>query len=270
MALSQNGIDYICQKFGDTNLCCMNSGLSWYYTVEGTNYPETGATAQVVSRLASGLITSLTMTTPARGTFTQTQLNNANGSTVTLQDAQAITLHDEPSEDQWCYSAPPICEDILTQAECIANNCFWYNGSCHSSITCDQIVDMTGCLVSNCYWYNGSCHSTAPTCSDISTEIECLNANCYWCDGQCQSTPCGIVCSDFTDQPTCEAANCFWYQKHFWEEPGCHSEEQNMLMDYLPYIIIAGAGGLALIIALSKRPAPQYPPPMYPPPYPRR
>lgn len=239
MTLSQNGIDYICQNFGNANFCCVNSGLSWYYTVEGTNYSETGATAQIVSRLASGLITSLTMTTPANGTFTQTQLNNANGSTVTLQDAQIITLHDEPTEDQWCYS----------------------------SIVCEQIADMTECIVSNCYWYNGSCHSQPPACSDITTEIECLNADCYWCDGQCQSDPCEVVCSDYTNQPDCEANDCFWYQKYIWEEPNCHSEEQNMMMDYLPFII-AGAGGVLLLaVILSRRSAPQYyPPPMYYPP----
>lgn len=103
--LTINGINWICQNFGDENLCCVNSGLSWYYTVEGTNYPETGATAQIVSRLASGLITSLTMTNPARGTFTYSQLKVANdGNDVTLPDCQTITNHDENSEFQWCYN----------------------------------------------------------------------------------------------------------------------------------------------------------------------
>jgi len=101
-SLTQNGIDYICQNFGDDNYCCVKSGLSWYYTVGGVDYPETGATAQIVSRLASGLIDSLTMTNPARGTFIQTDLNTANGGTVSLIDAKAITYHDESFEDQWC------------------------------------------------------------------------------------------------------------------------------------------------------------------------
>lgn len=104
MTLTQSGIEYICINFGDTNQCCVSSGLSWYYTRESTDYPETGGTAQIVSRLASGLIDSLTMTSPARGTFAQSQLNNANTQSVTLTDAQTITAHDEPSEDQWCYT----------------------------------------------------------------------------------------------------------------------------------------------------------------------
>ncbi|GAI02552.1 unnamed protein product, partial [marine sediment metagenome] len=78
-------------------------GLSWYFTLEGTDYPETGGTAQIVARLASGLIDSLTMTDPARGTFTQAELNTANGDPVTLQDAKLVAEHDDTSADQWCY-----------------------------------------------------------------------------------------------------------------------------------------------------------------------
>ena len=104
MTLTQAGIDYICQNFGDENLCCINTGLSWYYTLGGDDYPETGGTAQIVGRLASGIIDSLTMTYPPRETYTQTELNTANGGTVTIMDAQIIADHDEPHEDQWCYT----------------------------------------------------------------------------------------------------------------------------------------------------------------------
>lgn len=107
MTISQNGINYICQSFGNTSFCCVRTGLSWYYTVGGVDYPETGGTAQIVSRLSLGLIDSLTMTNPARGTFTQTQLNNANGSAVSLSDAQTITQHDQPP-NQWCAGASRV------------------------------------------------------------------------------------------------------------------------------------------------------------------
>ena len=107
MTLSQNGLNYICQNFGDASLCCVRTGLSWYYTLEGTDYPENGGTAQVVSRLASGLIESLTMTSPARGMFTQAELNAANSGPVTLEDAKLVAEHDDTSADQWCYGAPP-------------------------------------------------------------------------------------------------------------------------------------------------------------------
>ena len=108
MALSQNGLNYICENFGDLNLCCVRTGLSWYYTLEGADYPETGGTAQIVSRLASGLIDSITITNPPRGTFTQAELNTANSSPVTLEDARLVAEHDDTSTDQWCYGhAPP-------------------------------------------------------------------------------------------------------------------------------------------------------------------
>ena len=132
MTFSQAGIDYICQNFGLNN-CCVHQGLSWYYTIEGQDHNETGGTAQVVSRLVLGLIDSLTMVSPDNGTFTQADLNEANGSPVTLQDAQEITHHDEPSEDQWCIGGVPTCEELDNIYECVEiYNCYWYDDSCHS------------------------------------------------------------------------------------------------------------------------------------------
>ena len=107
MTLTQTGLDYICENFGDTSLCCVRTGLSWYFTHEGTDYPETGGTAQIVGRLVSGLIESLTMTSPPRGTFTQVDLNTANAQPVTLEDARLVAEHDDTSPDQWCFGASP-------------------------------------------------------------------------------------------------------------------------------------------------------------------
>lgn len=78
-------------------------------------------------------------------------------------------------------------------------------------------------------------------------------------------------CEDYTNRTDCENAGCYWYQKYLWEDPKCYSAEQNMMMDYLPFII-AGVGGLVIVMALmSRSPATQpmyYPPPQYyyPPP----
>ena len=111
--LSQNGLNYICENFGDVNLCCVRTGLSWYYTLTGIDYPETGGTAQIVSRLASGLIDSLTMTSPARGTFTQAELNTANNGSVTIEDAHLIAEHDDVGPlEQWCFGAEPPPSEI--------------------------------------------------------------------------------------------------------------------------------------------------------------
>ena len=133
--LTQNGINYICQNFGDTNSCCVDHGLSWYYTIGGTNTNETGATAQIVGRLALGLLDSLTMTNPARGTFTKAELDAANGEAVTITDAQGITNHDNPNEDQWCYGAVP-CSSYADQGSCIAAGCYWCDNVTHKSRRC--------------------------------------------------------------------------------------------------------------------------------------
>ena len=112
------------------------------------------------------------------------------------------------------------------------------------------------------------------TCSDYTNQIDCVNAQCYWwSDGTCHSTQengNGVKCEDYASEPTCKAAGCFWYKKYLWEEEKCHTAEQNMMMDYLPFII-AGVGGAIIIVALVTRapaPAPHYPPPRYP--YPPR
>ena len=221
MTLSLLGIQYICENFGDTSLCCVNTGLSWYYTVGGTDYPETGGTAQIVSRLASGLIDSLTMTNPPRGTFTQAQLNAANESPVTLLDAKEITYHDEPTEDQWCFiscsehmdqatcetygcswwngachDAAPSCEELNNQPECEAFGCYWYNEACHSTVVCESILTQTECEGHGCYWYNGSCHTGSPSCAELNNEPDCSRYGCYWFRGACHSM----------DQPDL----CYW------------------------------------------------------------
>lgn len=132
--LTENGINYICQSFGDVNFCCVKDGLSWFYTVGGLPYTEVGGTAQIVSRLASGLITDLTMTSPNRGTFTKDELDFANGAPVTLQDAQQIANHDEPAEGQYCYGVEPptTCKDYFTEVECTVGGCYWYNDKCNT------------------------------------------------------------------------------------------------------------------------------------------
>ncbi len=157
--LSEKGIRYICFNFGDANRCCVASGLSWSYRYGGVDYPETGGTAQVVSRLASGLVDSVTMTSPARGMFTQADLNAANEEAVTLVDAQIIVGHDEPTEDQWCF----FCDSITNQTECELYGCFWYNELCHLiAPTCAELNNSIDCLSYGCYWYGvpSSCHDT--------------------------------------------------------------------------------------------------------------
>lgn len=217
MTLNTSGIQYICENFGNTSFCCINTGLSWYYTVSGSNYNETGGTAQIVSRLASGLVDSLTMTNPARGTFTKAQLDAANGATVTLQDAQTITQHDESSEDQWCYIP---CSSHTDQNTCEnIYGCYWWNGGCYDSApSCTQINNQSDCTRYGCYWFNGSCHASPPTCSEINTQSECASFGCYWYNGSCHAS--APTCPILNNQPECVSYGCFWYRNE------CHTSDQ--------------------------------------------
>lgn len=129
---------------------------------------------------------------------------------------------------------------------------------------CSTYTTEADCTAHGCYWYDNACHEMGPdVCSDYTNQTDCQNAGCYWwSDGTCNSTPeGGGNCADFTTQSTCEANNCFWYQKYFWEEPSCHDKEQDMMMDYLPFML-AGGGALLLIIALASSGSsqPQYVP----------
>jgi len=222
MTLTVMGKQYICENFGDASFCCATSGLSWLYTVGGMDYNETGGTAQAVSRLASGLIDSLTMTSPARGTFTQAMLNAANEQSVTLSDCQEITLHDEPSEDQWCFipcsthtdqntceniyhcywyngnchADPPTCAGLNNEPDCTRYGCYWYDGACHPTWTCENIVNPADCVAYGCYWYNGACHSAAPDCETLNNEPDCSAYGCHWYNGICHTI----------DQPEL----CYW------------------------------------------------------------
>jgi len=101
--LSEEGKNYICINFGSNN-CCVASGLSWTYHAGTESQYEEGGTAQIVARLASGLIDYIEV----RGqSYTQAQLDSVNGSSVTLEDAQTIAQHDEGTS-QWCVGSSGI------------------------------------------------------------------------------------------------------------------------------------------------------------------
>lgn len=137
MTWTQNGVDYVCQKYGDINECVVSNGLVFSYTdIQDQTYTGvTGGTADIVGFISFGLVKSITMTNPSRPTITdpQTKLNNANGGVVNPTDAQELTNHDERSADQWCYIVPPPCSSYTNQVDCEANNCYWYDDACHST-----------------------------------------------------------------------------------------------------------------------------------------
>jgi len=144
--LTNKGIRYICQYFGDVNHCCINAGLSWTYLgTDNVTYSESGGTSQIVARLVmTSLVQSLTMINPARGTFTYAQLKAANeNNDITLDDAKELLNHDEPAEVQWCLNLT----DIPTPAECEGYGYYWYNGVCYLNLpaSCDILNNQSDC-----------------------------------------------------------------------------------------------------------------------------
>jgi hypothetical protein len=70
------------------------------------------------------------------------------------------------------------------------------------------------------------------------------------------------TCEDILTQSEC-IFPCHWYAKYFWEDPSCHTQEQNAIMDYLPFILI-GAGGVLMAYAVLSHPSRRYRPRRYP------
>ena len=99
MTWTQDGVDYVCQKYGDIDECVVSGGLVFDF-IDDLGDPftgMTGSTADIVSLVAFGLASSITMTTPSRPTILnpETELDNANNGTVTQPDAMELIDHDE-------------------------------------------------------------------------------------------------------------------------------------------------------------------------------
>lgn len=179
MTLTNSGVDFICQRFGDVNECCVADGLVYGYTdIYGNVYTgQVGGTATIVAALALGILQSLTMENPARGAVTQAQLNAANNGTVTLLDAQEITYHDEPTEDQWCY----VITEYITCYRCVPVG----NGY---TVPESQVFEGTVCPEG---WSQIQPPCNLPHCSFWDNQADCEADGCYWYDNSCHSEPPG-------------------------------------------------------------------------------
>jgi len=239
MAINPLGQQFICANLGDASFCCVKSGLSWDYTEASTGdvYSESGGTAQAVSRLASGIISSLKMTNPSRPSITPDDLNNANGGTVTLQDAGSITSHDEPTEDQWCFIP---CETHTDQNTCEnIYQCYWYNGACHTNPPgCGELNNTNDCERYGCYWYNGACHPSWG-CEDITNEADCNAYGCYWYNGMCHSNP--PLAGDIANELDCLEYNFYWYRDE------CHAVDQAQLCYFLDTQWVGGSNPVDIL-----------------------
>ena len=140
MTLTQGGKNFICQKLGNPSECVVSAGIWWdWEDIDGNTGTEAGSTGQALSRLIlTQLITKITMLTPARGDVYYTDLKNANGGNdVTLADVDEVLLHDELSNEQWCYTEPVPCLTYTDKTTCEDAGCYWYKTyfweeeSCH-------------------------------------------------------------------------------------------------------------------------------------------
>jgi len=89
---------------------------------------------------------------------------------------------------------------------------------------------------------------------DATHKYECVGGT--WEDRDYNPECVTLACEDHTTQSECIAANCFWYAKYFWEEPSCHDVAQDMLMAYLPFILL-GTGATFVAAALVLKPKPR-------------
>ena len=106
-----------------------------------------------------------------------------------------------------------------------------------------------------------------PDGTTIKRERICENGIWVYYNYDCPNGNGNGDCEGLSETECKTTTGCFWYQKYLWEEPKCHGTEQNMMMDYLPFIAVGG-GGLLLLLALvlPSKSAAYHPPSYYPPP----
>jgi len=125
----------------------------------------------------------------------------------------------------------PWCKDNITEADCIANGCYWINGrvpcqSCNDGVVCET-TPIYFCAYLGCYWYDDSCHCD-PSLSPENFTIpeECIDAGCYWYNGSCHSA---LPVCETIDYEGCEnCPSCFGYDMPvvggcYWYDGSCHT-----------------------------------------------
>lgn len=94
----------------------------------------------------------------------------------------------------------PPCEEYWFQWECEYNGCYWYDGSCHSSLPCSSYSTQSTCEAAGCYWWNNACHDLPPYCSDLNNQTDCELYECHWYNNSCHSEPLPNLCAWIIDQ----------------------------------------------------------------------
>jgi len=106
--LTQNGINYICQQYGNATHCIVSEGLVFNFT-DDANQTYTGlpgGTTDILGFIMMGAVQSITMTVPSRQTIhnpLQAFLDVNDDLALDSNDVAYLLQHDENSGDQWCY-----------------------------------------------------------------------------------------------------------------------------------------------------------------------
>lgn len=55
--------------------------------------------------------------------------------------------------------------------------------------SCGDYSNQADCEANGCYWYNGSCHSSSPSANDLNNQTDCERFGYFWYGSTCNSTP---------------------------------------------------------------------------------
>lgn len=108
--LTQSGIQYICEHYGDANHCIVSEGLSFTFTDDkGQTYTDLpGGTTDILGFIMIGIVSSIQLTDPIRPVINnplQEFLDANAGLALDSGDVAFLMQHNETSPDQWCYGS---------------------------------------------------------------------------------------------------------------------------------------------------------------------
>lgn len=108
--LTQGGIRYICEQYGDANHCIVSEGLVFTFTddKDQTYADLPGGTTDILGFIMIGIVHTIQMNEPSRPTISnplQAFLDANEGLALDASDVAFLLQHDENSTDQWCYDS---------------------------------------------------------------------------------------------------------------------------------------------------------------------
>lgn len=108
---------------------------------------------------------------------------------------------------QYGNGVPKICSDYSTQQQCIENNCYWYDGSCHS--TPQGVEPCTQGMPTSCYQNVAgyrACDRYNNLCECNGTSWHLIKENSYICENTIEHNRCyanqdgQVICMPYAGQ----------------------------------------------------------------------